>query len=120
MGGKLVHAIRRHTALGQKHPERSNRDIKVFFHNARYSYMYSYLVNIALIVLDAIASSCFLWGHSPYNLDMLARVDELWQSTPLRRNRSNNQVSQDSDVDGPRCVRSRSLSHDSHTSCKNE
>lgn len=87
---KLVHAIRNKTKLGQKDKGRTDGDVKHFFHNARNSYLYSAITSFALDVLDVIASTFFLGGHSPYNLDMLARIDGFWQSipTPMMRGRS--------------------------------
>ena len=61
-----------------------NEDVKLFFHNARSSEIYGRFVQLALAAMDSISGLFVARGHSPWNLQVLGKLDELWQGTSGR------------------------------------
>lgn len=72
--GRIVQFIRKQTPLGQSDSARGS-DVKLFFHNARSSALFSSFIEWSLSILDTISP---LRGHSPYNLQMLESVDKFF------------------------------------------
>jgi len=71
---KIVRFIRQ----GQGEPLNNDNGVRLFFHSARSSKLYSQICEWCLPALDAISSLIVMRGHSPFNLPMLLYLDELW------------------------------------------
>lgn len=95
--GKIVRFIRQGTPLGHKVPPKDGEDVKLFFHNARNSELYGRFVRFSLDLLDAIAGRFYMGGHSPYNLQMLSYLDELWRGRAAPKD----SVQEEDLTDGP-------------------
>lgn len=59
-------------------PLNNDQDVSLFFHSARSSKLYGRFCDTCLRGLDAFANLFVMRGHSPFNLQMLSYVDELW------------------------------------------
>merc|ERR1712187_62928 len=59
-------------------PIKNDEGVSLFFHSARSSKLYGWFYGSSLRLLDALANLFVMRGHSPFNLQMLSYVDELW------------------------------------------
>mmetsp|Transcript_98774 Transcript_98774/g.175873 ORF Transcript_98774/g.175873 Transcript_98774/m.175873 type:complete len:501 (-) Transcript_98774:41-1543(-) len=71
---RMVQFIRQ----GHGEPLKNDKGVGLFFHAARSSKLYSRFYDYLLRVLDAVADYIVMYGHSPFNLQVLSYVDELW------------------------------------------
>eukprot|EP00930_Biecheleria_cincta_P000577 TRINITY_DN10129_c0_g1_i1.p1 TRINITY_DN10129_c0_g1~~TRINITY_DN10129_c0_g1_i1.p1 ORF type:complete len:509 (+),score=58.46 TRINITY_DN10129_c0_g1_i1:146-1672(+) len=71
---KVVQFIR----MGHGEPLKNDKGVSLFFHGAQSSKLYGWFYDLSLRALDAVTSLFCMYGHSPFDLQMLSYIDELW------------------------------------------
>eukprot|EP00928_Gymnodinium_smaydae_P021795 TRINITY_DN18534_c0_g1_i1.p1 TRINITY_DN18534_c0_g1~~TRINITY_DN18534_c0_g1_i1.p1 ORF type:complete len:519 (-),score=52.16 TRINITY_DN18534_c0_g1_i1:169-1539(-) len=63
---------------GHGEPLKNDDGVGLFFHGARSSKLYGWFSDLSLRALDALVGPFVMRGHSPFNMQVLSYMDELW------------------------------------------
>lgn len=63
---------------GHGEPLKNDNGVSLFFHGAQSSKLYGCFYGLTLRALDAVTYLFCMYGHSPFNMQVLTYVDELW------------------------------------------